>query len=567
MIKKYWISGISALLLAAGFSLSAAAVSMAGELPSGIYVGNRSLGGLSEEKAEQVVGEYVNSLSGLEITLEVDGKSVDTTAAELGFSWGNPQIVGETVRKYTKGNLIERFLSRKRLERENVRIPLTVSVDEEKVASFVQENCTGMLEQAKDATITKKNGEFVITPSSTGRTIDLEAAKKKIDYTLEQGLGLPITVTIPVTVSQPAVTEQALETISDVLGTYVTSYDESDRAQAGNIKRGAGKLNGQVLIPAQTLSGYECMQPFTADNGYDVTGMDQTNTVNGIGQVATTLYNAALRAEIEITQRQSHSMVVSYVKPSEDAAIAGTYKDIKVTNNCETPIYIEAEAADGILTVRIYGKETRAGNRKIKFESETLEVIAQGAPITKLDNSLAPGTKITEQAGHSGTKSRLWKIISIDGIETERTLLHTDTYNATQAILRVGPEPVTEPPTEPSASVQTTAGSAAETSAESSAHETTAPTTEETVKETEPTTKETEQTKKETTQAATQKTTEAATKATTKAATTEETKSSSSGGSSGPTAPPKPTAPTAAPKSTGPTAPTKPTAPTAPTAS
>lgn len=549
MIKNYWISGISALLLAAGISLSAASVSMAGELPNGIYVGSRSLGGLSEEKAEQVVKEYVDSLSGLEITLEVDGKSVDTTAAELGFSWGNPEIVGETVRKYTKGNLIERFLSRKRLSRENVRIPLTVSVDQEKLADFVEERCTGMLTSAKEASITRRGGEFIITSSATGRVIDLEAAKKKIDYTLEQGLGLPIAVAIPVTVSEPKVTEQALETISDVLGTYSTSYDESGETQSGNIKLGAKKLNGQVLMPAQTLSGYECMQPFTSENGYRVAGMDQTNTVAGIGQVATTLYNAALRAEIEITQRQCHSMVVSYAKPSEDAAIAGTYKDIKITNNCETPIYIEAEAENGILTVTIYGKETRASNRMITFESETLEVIAPGEPITKLDNSLAPGTKITEQAGHSGTKSRLWKIIRIDEIETERTLLHTDTYNAAQAILRVGPElpPTTE---------QTVTGTPAKTTAGGTVQETASAAPEETEAETEQTATEAEQTEKETTQAAAGKPAEETTKETTKAAVTESTNASSSGSGGGPTAPPKPTAPTAPPKPTPPTAPT-----------
>ena len=45
--------------------------------------------------------------------------------------------------------------------------------------------------------------------------------------------------------------------------------------------------------------------------------------------VATTLYNAVIRAELDIVQRYNHSMIVSYVKPSDDAAIAGTYKDLK----------------------------------------------------------------------------------------------------------------------------------------------------------------------------------------------------------------------------------------------
>lgn len=61
----------------------------------------------------------------------------------------------------------------------------------------------------------------------------------------------------------------------------------------------------------------------------------------GICQVSTTLYNAVLRAELEVVERSPHSMTVHYVELSEDAAIAGTYKDFKFKNSTEYPIYIE----------------------------------------------------------------------------------------------------------------------------------------------------------------------------------------------------------------------------------
>ena len=157
-------------------------------------------------------------------------------------------------------------------------------------------------------------------------------------------------------------------------------------------------------------------------------------------QIATTLYNAALFAELEITQRQNHSMVVSYVPPSNDAAIAGTYKDIKVTNPYDTPVYVEAGTSGRTLTFTIYGKETRPANRTLKFKSETLSVQDPGEPITRVDPSLAPGARVRVQSSHRGLRSRLWKCVYIDGVETEKTLLHTDTYNASKAVYRVGPE-------------------------------------------------------------------------------------------------------------------------------
>ena len=112
----------------------------------------------------------------------------------------------------------------------------------------------------------------------------------------------------------------------------------------------------------------------------------------------------------------------------------------KVTNPYDTPIYVEGGTSGRTLTFTIYGKETRPSNRTIKFQSETLSVQDPGEPITKVDPSLAPGARVRVQSSHRGLKSRLWKCVYVDGVETEKTILHTDTYNASKAIYRVGPE-------------------------------------------------------------------------------------------------------------------------------
>jgi hypothetical protein len=235
-----------------------------------------------------------------------------------------------------------------------------------------------------------------------------------------------------------------LSTISDVLGTCSTDFSSSGAARSGNLKNGASKIDGRVLMPGETLSGYECMHPFTTENGYYTAAAYENGQVvdsvgGGVCQIATTLYNAALQAELEITQRQNHSMIVTYVKPSMDAAIAGTYKDIKITNNYSTPIYVEGGVSGKTLTFTIYGKESRPANRTVEYVSETLSTTDPGAPTERVDNSLAPGTRKQVQSAHIGRKSRLWKVVTVDGVETERTLLNEDTYNPAKAIVLVGP--------------------------------------------------------------------------------------------------------------------------------
>ena len=128
----------------------------------------------------------------------------------------------------------------------------------------------------------------------------------------------------------------------------------------------------------------------------------------GICQVSTTLYNAVILAELEVTQRQPHSMLVDYVKPSMDAAIAGDYKDLKFKNNTETPIYIEGYISGGNLTFTIYGKETRNANRSIEFVSETLSTTPAGKKFVESGDSLGVMTK--SGSGHTGKTARLGRL-------------------------------------------------------------------------------------------------------------------------------------------------------------
>lgn len=92
----------------------------------------------------------------------------------------------------------------------------------------------------------------------------------------------------------------------------------------------------------------------------------------GICQVSTTLYNAVLKAELQVDERHNHTMLVSYVDPSKDAAIAEGLMDFVFTNNTDAPIYIYGVGYQGTLNFTIYGHETRDPNRSISFRSETL---------------------------------------------------------------------------------------------------------------------------------------------------------------------------------------------------
>ena len=98
------------------------------------------------------------------------------------------------------------------------------------------------------------------------------------------------------------------------------------------MENGCRLINGTTLYPGEEFSTLDKISPFTEANGYYpagsyLNGMVVDSLGGGICQVSTTLYNAVLLSELEVTQRSNHSMIISYVKPSMDAAIAeGIYR-------------------------------------------------------------------------------------------------------------------------------------------------------------------------------------------------------------------------------------------------
>jgi vancomycin resistance protein YoaR len=221
--------------------------------------------------------------------------------------------------------------------------------------------------------------------------------------------------------------------------------------RSSNVATAAGRINGTVLYPGKVFSTVKVIKDRTVENGYkEAPEYSSGKVVSGVGggvcQVSTTLYNAVINAELEVVERSPHSMVVSYVPVSRDAAISGDYKDFKFKNNLDYPVYIMASASGGVLTFQIYGHETRDSNRTISFEPEITETIQPGDDVVTEDSSLPAGYRSVTQSAHVGYRAKLWKIISVDGVEQERVQVNTSAYNASPQYVTVGRQAATPAP-------------------------------------------------------------------------------------------------------------------------
>ena len=165
MKKNVWIAGVTALL-SAGLVWIAPVSTLADErIPDGVSVGAVSLSGLTEAEAEKQIESYVNEKLNQDITLVVNGAEAQSDAKTLGVAWDNQDEVAKAIQgTELKGNLVKRYMKKKDLEVNPLKIELDLSVDQDKISSFVSANCDSAVADAVDATITRKNGKFEITP-------------------------------------------------------------------------------------------------------------------------------------------------------------------------------------------------------------------------------------------------------------------------------------------------------------------------------------------------------------------------------------------------------------------
>ena len=284
--------------------------------------------------------------------------------------------------------------------------------------------------------------EKAVSYGKKGKTIDIKETKKLLVQTLNRKWNhKKLEVTLPQKTEHPRIKAADLKNIKDCLGTFSTDAGGGERWK--NLKNGAEKLNGTILMPGDVVSVHDITSPYDAEHGYALAGSYENGQVvdsygGGICQVSTTLYNAVLYAELKVIKRFPHSMAVAYVDPSRDAAIAGDYKDFRFQNNYKDPIYIEG-GIDGAnqLTFSIYGKETRKESRKIQFESETTHTEEPGVRY-QANADAAIGSIVAAGGGHTGRTARLWKIVIQDGKQVSRKVINNSTYNKSDQVISVG---------------------------------------------------------------------------------------------------------------------------------
>ncbi len=209
---------------------------------------------------------------------------------------------------------------------------------------------------------------YEVIPGAFGYHFDMEKARKLVDAA-EYGK----TVYISMEFLEPEIFGDDVY-FRDVLG-YCETKHTDDENRNNNLRLACEAMDGLILQPGEVFSYNDTLGPRTKERGYlragAYSGWELVQSYGGgICQGSSTIYGAALYADLEIVQRRNHGYKVGYVEPGLDATVNWGGPDFQFRNSTHFPIKIAAEVSDGFVKVSILGTEER--DYYIEMESEAV---------------------------------------------------------------------------------------------------------------------------------------------------------------------------------------------------
>ena len=279
---------------------------------------------------------------------------------------------------------------------------------------------------------------YAVYPSSNGLDFNISIDEAKALITGDKD-----SYTIPLKTLYPNVktSDIGIEAFPNLLSSYSTSFASSSSNRATNVSLATNKINGKVLMPGEVFSFNGTVGKRTPQAGFKVAGVYMNGQVatdygGGICQVSSTLYNAVLRANLEIVDRSNHMFEVGYVPIGTDATVSWGAPDFKFKNSRSYPIKIVTSSSNRKCVVKFYGlKESE------EYDIEIVSYRTGSVPYRTTyttDSSLAAGQQKVIQRGSNGAKSVAYRIRKKNGQVISKELLSKDTYDPHNQIIAVG---------------------------------------------------------------------------------------------------------------------------------
>lgn len=284
----------------------------------------------------------------------------------------------------------------------------------------------------------------------------VEALKERAAGGSVASLGLAVDVTEPSFTTAEA---EAQLPQMQMISSWTTYYVPGDgNGYGNNINIPARDIDGRNLAPGETFSFWGSIGPVTVERGFQYGGVIIGGRSvaggaigGGICSTSTTIFNAALRAGLEMGVRANHYYYIDRYPDGLDATVYmddNFVQDMTFTNDTENVIVIRGFGGNGFVTFQLWSIPT---GRSVVITNPVTSNHRVAADTTVVDGSMAPGTSRRVEYPHDGHDvSRTRYVYDANG-----NLIHQNTYfssyRTVNGIVAVGPAVQTAPEPPPPA--------------------------------------------------------------------------------------------------------------------
>ena len=307
------------------------------------YLDNKLIEGNSYEEVNNYLKTIDDGLT-KEIHFNNTNDSYTYTYEQTGLSV-NTKNVKEELTKYKKLNGFKKIYEI--FFKKETKLVVNYQFDESRYQVFLTELQSKTEVEPTLESLQIINGNINYKKALDGFKLDTSNLKDLIIQSLQND-NQDITLE-----GEVVKTDNRLNVINSKVSSFTTEYLEYQRRSV-NIRQAVKRLNGKIVYPNEIFSFYKTVGPYNSKNGYVFYG---EYVGSGVCQVSTTIYNAALLLNLQIVERLNHGAMVPYVDYGMDATVYSNTTDFRFKNNSNYPIYIEASADNGKLTINFWSNE------------------------------------------------------------------------------------------------------------------------------------------------------------------------------------------------------------------
>lgn len=416
----------------------------------GIFIDGIHLGGLTKEQAlNEIEQTQIQNESEIMVTVSWDETEEYVFGSkDVNISYDTKAVLDKAYQVGREGTNYERYKQVSELVNNNIFFITNRTIDPSPIEDAVRNIALSKTRSSAEPTVSfspdkdkPKEEWFEYSDPEPGIETDDEALWQSVVREFEnQSFGV-----IPVPKWEIKVAESIdLREITQEIVSFKT-IQARNKNREHNIALACSMISGSVLMPGEEFS-----MNATTGNRTKAAGFKEANTIvggnelvpgiaGGVCQVSGTLYNAALRADLEITERYHHSFELGYLSRGRDATVNyGTY-DIKFVNNQKYPIYITMYTVGREVYAEIFGAPLENCSY-IDIWVKTNKTKAIGDPIFVKDSTVPVGAAPKLLAGHKGITCTVYKLYKDEnGEQISSEKLYTDVYKHYAPELHVNP--------------------------------------------------------------------------------------------------------------------------------